>query len=110
LHAAADHGTRPASGGTPSLEERQLVLDRDRLEFEKQKLVVESKKGEDQFKDEKAKIYWSAVSAIVPVIAALVTLGYGIWSFRRQVVEAARLQNEGARLQFEIKAADSFCW
>lgn len=103
---AADHSTHPASGGTPSAEERQLVLDHDRLEFEKQKFVVETKRGNDQLQNEKTKTYWSAVSTIVPIIAALLTLGYSIWSFRKQSIEAARLQNEGAKLQFEIKAAE----
>jgi hypothetical protein len=103
---AADHSTHPASGGTPSAEERQLVLDHDRLEFEKQKFVVETKRGNDQIQNEKTKTHWSVVSTIVPIIAALLTLGYSIWSFRKQSIEAARLQNEGAKLQFFIKAAE----
>jgi hypothetical protein len=83
-----------------------MVLDHDRLEFEKQRFVVETKRGNDQLQNEKTKAYWSAISTIVPIIAALLTVGYGMLNFRKQSIEAARLQNEAAKLQFEIKAAE----
>lgn len=105
-HTAAGHSTQSASVGAPSPQERQLALDRDRLEFEKQKFVVETKRENDKLENEKTKAYWSAISTIVPIIAALLTLGYSVYSFRRQSSEAARLQNETAKLQFEIKAAE----
>jgi hypothetical protein len=102
----ADKSAKPLSGGTPSTAERQLDLDRDRLEFEKRKFAVETNEENDKLENEKVKTRWSAISTIVPIIAALLTLGYGIWSFRKQAIEAAKLQNEGAKLQFEIKAAE----
>jgi hypothetical protein len=39
-------------------------------------------------------------------VAGFFTLGYSIWSFRKQATETARLQNDSAKLQFEIKAAE----
>lgn len=95
---SVSHLTRPPlgpTGGMPSAEEQRLALDRDRLEFEKQKFAVETKRENDEFQKEKIQQYWSEASTMVPVIAALLTLVYGIWSFR-----------ETAKLQFFIKAAE----
>jgi hypothetical protein len=81
--------------------------------IEQQKLAVERQKLEV----ERSKAAWSAVATIVPLLAALGTLIYSVWSFRKQTgetarlhkeaaIETARLQNESAKLQFEIKAAE----
>lgn len=87
-HSTADQKAHSAPSVTPPAQEQQLAVDRERLQFEKQKFVVETE-------NEKTKEHWSAASAIGPMIAALFTLCYGIWSFR-----------ETAKLQFEIKAAE----
>lgn len=89
-----------------ALEERKAALDRERLDFEKEKFKSDSKREGDKLDNEKTKTYLSAASAIVPLVAALFTLGYSVWSFREQTVETARLQNDSAKLQFEIKAAE----
>jgi ATP-dependent Zn protease len=48
--------------------------------IEQQKLDLEHKKLEV----ERTKAWWAAVSTIVPLLAALGTLSYSVWSFRRQ--------------------------
>jgi hypothetical protein len=92
-------------------------IEQQKLDLEYQKLEVE-----------RSKARWSAASTIVPLLAALGTLIYSVWSFRKQIKqtatlqkesaiatatlqkesasETARLQNESAKLQFEIKAAE----
>jgi hypothetical protein len=94
-HSNGRRSARQAASGTPSTEERRLALDRDRLEFEKQKFAVETKRENDKLQNERTQQYWSSASAIVPIIAALLTLVYGIMSLR-----------ETAKLQFFIKAAE----
>ena len=104
--STAHKSASPVPGGGASVDERRLELDRDRLEFEKQKFVVETKRENDELENEKTKQIWSAASAIAPIIAALFTLGYSVWSFRKQSVAAATLQNDTAKLQFDMKAAE----
>lgn len=105
--------SQPAPAATPSIEERKLILeerkatlDRDRLDFDKEKFNKDSTREDKKLGNEEVKTYLSAVSTVVPIIAALITIGYGMWSFRKQTTETAKLQNDSAKLQFEIKAAE----
>src|SRR3712207_9148511 len=81
---ATEAGAVPTPTPTPNIEERKLTLEYEKLKVERLK---------------------SWLSAL-PLLAALATLTYSIWSFRRQLKENARQQREAAKLQFEIKAAE----
>lgn len=106
LHVSAANTSASPPIVTSSNQERQLSLERDRLAFEERKFEAEAKRENEKLETEKSKVVWSAVSSIVPIVAALTTLVYGIWSFRKQSIATAQIQNEGAKLQFEIKAAE----
>lgn len=88
-----------SSNASNAIEEKKLALEYQKLEVERSKAI------------------WSAMATIVPLLAALGTLIYSVWSFSKQTTqtatlqkdaatETARLQNESAKLQFEIKAAE----
>jgi hypothetical protein len=94
------------SSVAPSLEVGRLTLDRERLDFEKQKAIDEIKMAQEKLVQERTTAVWSAASTTLPFLAAFFTFGYSIWSFRKQATETARLQNESSKLQFEIKAAE----
>jgi hypothetical protein len=90
-----------ASSAGPQQDE-SISLQRDRLELDRQKLAsdakIEKEKLEierEKLKVEKSSAKLSAMSLIIPLLVALATVGYGIWSFRKQ-----------AQLQFESKAAE----
>jgi len=91
---------------TPSIEERKLILDRDRLDFEKQKFEAETKLSSAKLEQERTAAMWSAASTILPFVAGFFTLCYSIWSFRRQASQAATFQKDSAKLQFDLKAAE----
>jgi hypothetical protein len=71
------------------------AIEREKLEIEREKVAVE-----------RSKVPWSAAATVVPLVAALLTLAYSIWSFRKQAVQQSRQRSEDARLQFELKAAE----
>ncbi len=99
--------------GTRTLNSEDLLLQRERLEFDKQKFAsdvnIENKKLDierDKLRIEGSSSKWSAVSAIAPWVIALFTLGFSLWSFRRQAQQQSAMQLAAAKLQFEIKAAE----
>jgi hypothetical protein len=97
----------PAPIPTPSgLEERRLALEGERLKLERDKFEEEKYRENKKLEQESTKAWLTAGSLVVPLLAALFTLSYSIWSFRRQLKENAIQQMEAAKLQFEIKAAD----
>jgi hypothetical protein len=73
------------------VEGEKLKLELNKLELEKEKLKLEEAKL--QLERQKAK--WAALSVTVPLLAAILTVAYGIWSVHQQ-----------SRSQFEIKAAE----
>ncbi|HZR55748.1 MAG TPA: hypothetical protein VFA74_02655 [Terriglobales bacterium] len=90
-----------------------LALERERLEFERQKFAEEAAAEQQKLKLEQAKLdqekstaSQTALLSLVPFLAAIGTLAYSIWSFRTQIKEQGRLQNETAALQFQMKAAE----
>jgi hypothetical protein len=113
--AIRDQDSTSTLGAQPSISDSSI--EQQKLDIERQKLEVE-----------RTKASWSAVSTVVPLLAALGTLIYSVWSFRKQTnhtnklqkesaiatatlqkeaaTETAALQNESAKLQFEIKAAE----
>jgi hypothetical protein len=83
-----------------------LQLQRDRFEFDKrvanynlelqrQRLEFDQEKRRSDEQIERSRTRWSALATTVPVIAALLTIVFGVWNYRKQ-----------AELQFEIKAAE----
>jgi hypothetical protein len=104
----------PGSGnGSAQIGQTQNGQSISNSNIEQRKLEIE----EEKVQVERQKAWWSAASTIVPLLAALGTLIYSVWSFRKQseqtaklqkeaAIETAKLQNESAKLQFEIKAAE----
>src|SRR6266850_1209425 len=80
-----------ALGTKFDVEGENLKLELDKLELEKEKLKLEESKLEIEW--QKAK--WTALSITVPLLAAILTVAYGIWSVHEQ-----------SQSQFEIKAAE----
>jgi hypothetical protein len=87
-------------------DKSDIQLQQDRLEFEKEKAIEDRKLERERLDFDKTKhnsdelnaksnARLSAIATIVPVLAACLTIGFGIWNYRK-----------GARLQFEIKAAE----
>lgn len=99
-------GANAQSNVTETVDERKLQLDRDRLDFDKQKFMTENAIEKEKLQRDQSHEMWTALSTLLPFLAGFFTLGYSVWSFRRQATETARLQNESARLQFEMKAAE----
>ena len=106
LGSAAAPGFRGAEG-------RDLALQRERLQLETQKFVsdvnVENAKlaiERDKLQADFAVAKWSKVSSVVPLVVALATILYGVWSFSRQAQQQAAAQAAAASLQFELKAAE----
>ena len=99
-------------------------VDQQRLEFERQKFASEVNLENEKIKlereklaTENSKIPWTAFSTVVPLLAALFTVGYSVWSFRKQNqqlneqrrIDAGRVEKqraEDAQLQFELKTAE----
>jgi hypothetical protein len=66
------------------IQKRQLELEEKKIEVEHEKLKVE-----------RYKARWAAIGSIVPLVVALATVGYSLWSLQ-----------ETARTQFEAKVAE----
>lgn len=96
-----------------SIEQQRLDLERQKFEsdtrLEKEKIQIEREKL--------TAIPWTAFSTIVPLLAVLFTIGYSVWSFRKQneqqnaqrradTKQLEKQRAEDARLQFEMKAAE----
>ena len=63
----------------------------EKLSIEKQKLEIEMKK----LKVEKSKMLYSSLTGIIPLLAVISTIFYGIWTQRQQ-----------EKTQFQLKAAE----
>lgn len=80
----------------------QPNVDQERLQLERQKLTFDEKVETDKLELERAKLdvergnaRWSGIAAMIPLLVALFTLFYSIWSFRKQ-----------GRREVELKAAE----
>ena len=82
-------GTRGASASNPTneqdLKKATMALEQKRLEIETQKLDLE-----------RSKAKWTAISVVVPLLAATATVAYGFWSTQKQ-----------SELNFQLEAAKS---
>jgi hypothetical protein len=85
----------------------------ERLELERQKLAEETREASERSQIERAKLdfeksnaFRSLFSSMVPLLVALGTLAFSIYSFRKQAQQQNESQERAARLQFEIKAAE----
>lgn len=98
---------------SPEPQPSKRVLEDQRLELERQKLAEEAAVAKESAQIERARLEFdesnawrTLVSSIVPLVVALGTLAYSIWSFRKQTQQQNELQLNAAKLQFEIKAAE----
>jgi len=96
-----------------NVEGGDLALQRERLQLEKQKFASDVEAENKRFAIERDKLQadvvlakWSKVSSVVPLVVALATILYGIWSFSKQGKQQAAAQAAAASLQFELKAAE----
>jgi hypothetical protein len=90
-----------------------LAVQHERLEFDRQKFAEETAAEQQRLKMEQTKLdqeksaaHSTALLSSLPLLAAIGTLVYSIWSFRTQIAQQSRLQNETAQLQFQMKAAE----
>jgi hypothetical protein len=117
LHGAMAHAEQTSqahkgtSTGTPNA--RELLIQRERLELDKQKFASDANIENRKLDIEREKLHieestsrWSALSAVGPVTIALAALVFSVWSFLRQGKQQSAMQLEAAKLQFEIKAAE----
>lgn len=80
----------------------QPNVDQERLQLERQKRTFDEQLETNKLELERAKLdvergnaRWSGITAIIPLLVALFTLLYSIWSFRKQ-----------GRREVELKAAE----
>ncbi len=117
---AGQQQSRPSSREDPPttlLQRERLRLDREKFasdeELEQKKLALQH----ESLKVEGSKASWAAFGVVVPLLAGLGTIAFGVWSLRKQAEfqanaakEVAGFQAEAAKkaaeLQFEIKAAE----
>jgi hypothetical protein len=102
-----------ARSTTSRQEPDDLSLQKDRLNFERQKALsdaeIENKKlaiESEKLRLDNSASKWAGVSSAGPLIVALGTLVFSILSFRTQGRQQANLQLDAAKLQFDIKAAE----
>ncbi len=107
-----------------ALAQENLASQRERLRLDREKFAsdeeLEQKKlalQHESLKVEGSKASWAAFGVVVPLLAGLGTIAFGVWSLRKQAEfqanaakEVAGFQAEAAKkaaeLQFEIKAAE----
>jgi hypothetical protein len=114
--ASARSTTKPPTASIAEAkrpEAESLALQRERLELDKQKFASDRAAEKEKLELERvkveveqSKVWWSALAAIVPLLAGLFTIGYGVWSFRRQTQLQVAGQKDAAQLAFDIKAAE----
>jgi hypothetical protein len=85
VEVSVETASSSSENGDPSLEREKLAIEREKLAIEHEKLLVE-----------RLKARWSAISVIIPLLAFIPTVAYGLWSLHEQ-----------ARSQFELKVAES---
>jgi hypothetical protein len=117
--AHAEKRTPPPSAVPPRAKEKadSLALERERLQFEERKFASETEAENKRLAIENKRLEadvtmanWSKISSalalIIPLVVALGTIIYGVWSFGRQAQQQAQAQAAAATLQFELKAAE----
>jgi hypothetical protein len=72
-----DLGTNPAN----DLEAQKLLIEREKLEIEKKKLAIEH-----------SNVKWAAFSSVVPLLAIIATIAFGLWSQREQQKMAFQME------------------
>jgi hypothetical protein len=94
---------------TPS----ESLLERQKFDLERQKLADETAAARERERIEWAKLdferssaYRSLFSSMVPLLVALGTLFYSIWSFRKQAKLQNEMQAHASQAQFVVKAAE----
>jgi hypothetical protein len=85
-------GDSTAKDPIPAAVTSSIDLDKEKLKVEREKLAVEKYKA----RLEAQKTKWTAISVAIPIVVALLTVGYGFWSAR-----------ETALFQFQMEAAKS---
>lgn len=109
----AQGGQRGTAGSRNGTDPGTTSLEREKLELERQKFVSSSQSEERKIELEREKLEieksaskFQQISGVIPLVLTLATLVFSIISFGRQAQQQRMLQNDTARLQFEIKAAE----
>jgi len=90
-------------GGSMSTDQiTTFDIEREKLEIERRKIELEQEK----IKIERSKARWTAISIIVPLIVAAITVIFGLWNQTKQARIQAEIQAQQARNEFELKAAE----
>jgi len=84
----------------------KLNLEKQRIELDREKIKIEQENFKQQQRLEKRKIYITAISIIIPVVAAFLII-YGNLQLQNQNAENEhRLAEEVAKTDFKFKAAE----
>jgi hypothetical protein len=90
-----------------------LALEKKKFQLEVQKFASDAEAENTRLSIEREKLNadlavakWSKVSSVVPLVVALLTIIYGVWTFNKQGKQQTAAQADAARLQFELKAAE----
>jgi hypothetical protein len=79
-----------STSNTKDLESAKLLIETQKLEIEKQKLKIE-----------RSKLVYSSLIGIIPLLAVIATIYYGIWTQRQQ--EKSQFQLKAAEIMFNSK-------
>jgi hypothetical protein len=82
-------------GGKVNPDIENLRLQRDRLDFEREKSRAEAEREEKKLKIEESKVFWSAAATAGPFVIGIIAIVIGFWNQHRQ-----------NKHQFELKAAE----
>ena len=89
----------------PGLKEK-LDLEKQKIELDRERIKIEQENFKQQQSLEKKKIYITAISIIIPIVAAFLII-YGNLQLQNQDAEnELRLAEEVAKTNFKFKAAE----
>jgi hypothetical protein len=78
------------------IEREKVAVEREKLTLEREKLGFERERQKESTSIEADKLKWAAIGTMIPILAALGTLWYGIYSVKRTV--SAQLATKLAEL------------
>src|SRR5258706_6868609 len=98
--------TAESSSSPTTAEAENLKLQRERLEFDKEKANLDNNRAERAITLERNKAILSAFATAVPLAAAALAIVFGFLSQKKQAKHQSDLNEAQARHQFELKAAE----
>lgn len=79
--------------------EQPFDVEREKLKIEDKKIALEREK----IRLERYKTRWTAISVVVPLVVAVITLGVSVWNQNRQMQSQFAIASDQARAQFDMQ-------